>query len=354
MAKRKKEHICNSSVYRILNTVLVIFVFLVVEVYVYFRLWLISWKTCKNERERRIKSFGYPNVKTRQLANKKSFECPRVDICDPDEESVNVFCSSNMVLNNDNENAVENTYDISEIQCEYNNCFMRNRKRKVRRAIDKKRNGNSVSDIPSIEWKSDGTTTTSSYHKNLDKVNDEIEPRKNRFVKKGFFEHINPDYELSETEFIEKISNLSDYVDPEEMSSIFYYVHKNERKKYFRMQENLVTHCENLCHNYNINDDLKNSQMKRVYDETTNFFLFKENFFLKSFSEFVRIGNYNKKKFIDSLISYRKIWKEYRRLLNNFWSAKLAQELKDYWEKNKNEVFQTCIQYTDVEENMLL
>ncbi|KNA00837.1 phist protein (Pf-fam-b) [Plasmodium vivax North Korean] len=237
------------------------------------------------------------------------------------EENESLFDPAVLAHNNRSDNSCQDMYGLSQLLCKYNECFIRNGRREGR----------------SVDFGNEEVS--------LEEARDEIQPRRNRFIKKGYFEYMHRPQEMSETEFIEKISNLGDYVDPQEMSSIFYYVHTNERKKYFVMQENVITHWENLCHNYNVKEDFKKEQMRSLYEETTNFFLFKEKHFLKSFSKFVRFGRYNTKKFTEGLISYKHLWKEYRRMVNNFCSAKLDEVLKAYWEENRDEAFQMRIQY---------
>ncbi|GAB65376.1 phist protein [Plasmodium cynomolgi strain B] len=285
----------------------------------------------------------YEKGKARRLA------CPNSSKTSPGggglsvtEENGSLFDSAQLENNNQNNNSSQDMYGLSQLLCRNNKRFIRNRKKEGRSA-EFTNEGGSSTHTPSICW-DDGVATTSSGEA-LEEAHDEIEPRRNRFIQKGYFEYMNHAQELSETEFIEKISNLGDYADPEEMSSIFYYVHTNERKKYFVMQENVITHWENLCHNYNVKEEFKNEQMRSLYEESTYFFLFKEKQFLKSFSKFVRFGRYNSRKFIDGLVSYKRLWKEYRRMVNNFCSAKLDEVLKAYWEENREEASQMRIQY---------
>ncbi|KMZ81654.1 hypothetical protein PVIIG_05021 [Plasmodium vivax India VII] len=266
------------------------------------------------------------------------------------EENESLFDSAVLAHNNRSDNSCQDMYGLSQLLCKYNECFIRNGSSGSGSSgsgsgSGSSGNGSSGSGSSGNGSSGNGSSGSGSSEVSLEEARDEIQPRRNRFIKKGYFEYMHRPQEMSETEFIEKISNLGDYVDPQEMSSIFYYVHTNERKKYFVMQENVITHWENLCHNYNVKEDFKKEQMRSLYEETTNFFLFKEKHFLKSFSKFVRFGRYNTKKFTEGLISYKHLWKEYRRMVNNFCSAKLDEVLKAYWEENRDEAFQMRIQY---------
>ncbi|CAA9987057.1 Plasmodium exported protein, unknown function [Plasmodium knowlesi strain H] len=329
---RERSNRCETSLFRILNIVFIGLLFLEVETTVSTRYGETHGEATKwtNREGRRLAC---------QSSSKASHEVEGPMMT---EENANIFDSTLRTHNNLNDNSSQDIYGLSQLLCKYNKCFIRSWK-KEGKSVDFADEGGSSADIPSICWEDE--TSLSSSSKSLEGAYEEIERRRNRFVKKGYFEHMNHTHELSETEFIEKISNLGDYVDPEEMSSIFYYVHTNERKKYFLMQENVITHWENLCYNYNVKENFKEEQMRNLYEETTNFFLFKEKHFLKSFSTFVRLGRYSTKKFTDGLISYKRLWKEYRRIVNNFCHAKLDEVLRAYWEENKDRTFQMRIQY---------
>ncbi|EUD64950.1 hypothetical protein C922_04682 [Plasmodium inui San Antonio 1] len=329
---RKGINRCDSSLFRILNIVFIGLLFLVVET-THFT---TDGKTHEEADE-------WTEGKARRLACQDSFkEPPEERRPDRVGENENLFDSSVMGRNNLNDNSSQAMYGLPQRLCMYNDCFIKNRKKKGRSADFTNEGGSSV-DIPCICW--EDSTTTASSELTSQEAHDQVESRRSRFIQKGYFEYINHTQELSETEFIEKISTLGEYVDSEEMSSIFYYVHTNERKKYFAMQENVITHWENLSHNYNVKEEFKKEQMRSLYEETTNFFLFKERQFLKSFSTFVRFGKYKTKKFTDVLISYRRLCKEYRRMVSNFCSAKMDALLKTYWEENRDEALQMRIQY---------
>ncbi|SCO71534.1 Plasmodium exported protein (PHIST), unknown function [Plasmodium vivax] len=383
---------CDSSFFRILNIVFVGLCFLAVETTLF----------AKNG-EPHGEAAEWTSGKGRRLAYQNSPKAtPGGGRPNMIEENESLFDPAVLAHNNRSDNSCQDMYGLSQLLCKYNECFIRNGRREGRsvdfgnEGISTSGNGSSGSgssgsgssgngssgsgssgsgssgngssgngssgsgssgsgssgsssrsiasvDIPCICWEEGAPATSAEV--SLEEARDEIQPRRNRFIKKGYFEYMHRPQEMSETEFIEKISNLGDYVDPQEMSSIFYYVHTNERKKYFVMQENVITHWENLCHNYNVKEDFKKEQMRSLYEETTNFFLFKEKHFLKSFSKFVRFGRYNTKKFTEGLISYKHLWKEYRRMVNNFCSAKLDEVLKAYWEENRDEAFQMRIQY---------
>ncbi|KMZ87766.1 phist protein (Pf-fam-b) [Plasmodium vivax Brazil I] len=314
---------CDSSFFRILNIVFVGLCFLAVETTLF----------AKNG-EPHGEAAEWTSGKGRRLAYQNSPKAtPGGGRPNMIEENESLFDSAVLAHNNRSDNSCQDMYGLSQLLCKYNECFIRN---------GSSGSGSSGSGSGSS---GNGSSGSGSSEVSLEEARDEIQPRRNRFIKKGYFEYMHRPQEMSETEFIEKISNLGDYVDPQEMSSIFYYVHTNERKKYFVMQENVITHWENLCHNYNVKEDFKKEQMRSLYEETTNFFLFKEKHFLKSFSKFVRFGRYNTKKFTEGLISYKHLWKEYRRMVNNFCSAKLDEVLKAYWEENRDEAFQMRIQY---------
>ncbi|KJP86205.1 hypothetical protein AK88_04176 [Plasmodium fragile] len=332
---------CVSSLFRILNIVFMGLFFLALESTIFTR-----------QGERHRHGTEWRERKGRRLA------CANSSTATPGMgtspvmagENGNLFDPALPAQNNLNDNSRQDMYRLLMLMCKYNKCFIRNQRREGGSGDFTDEGCSSVGLSPNC-WE-DGTATASSSDEEegeedetLEEAQDEIEPRRNRFIREAYYEYMNQAQELSEREFWDKISNLGDYVDPEEMSSIFYYVHTNERKKYLNMQENVITHWENMCYNYNVDEDFKKEQMKNLYEKTTNFFLFKEKHFLKSFSAFVRYGRCRTKKFTDGLISYKHLWKEYRRMVNNFCSAKMDEVLRAYWKKNQSKACEMCIQY---------
>lgn len=137
--------------------------------------------------------------------------------------------------------------------------------------------------------------------------------------------------ELTEEEFDEMVGNLRGYIDISDMYALWDYVHRNGKKKYLSLKEELWNDCENMSIRYNIPEDFTMKEWKKAYVQLKDSFRKKEKDDYVDLKVFID-GLNLRWEFIAFIIQKYESWDVFVDAAADNWKNSLSKSFEKYVE----------------------